>query len=486
MKLRTKMLLMAAFFALVLPLVFIGTAGAFYLPDGSKPDGSGGFANPQDGMCVIGVANDGTMLIDTSITNYQDCNAYTQSADAIVSLSGMTSSAACTNPTNAGNVAVNGKNYKYAFATPTCVKGGNPISLAFLDPTAAMCTSLGGTTGTTSVCKAYGWVRMKFKSNGSPAFTSVTPVPGSSILVTTKGTSSSDLGFCYASMRMQGNGYNASTTCPSYHNTASLAGGPNGGEWPACQSSTSGCQTQASYQAGLGWSWDSTNSRCLYAQSQIGALNAQLNDMTGVAATVPLCAGGTGSATAGTCVNLSGYTMQGDCIAHGGSWQNWFATGQATDGNTTTAANTTVTSATPGYSSLPANAQIVVLDATTAVKNGGGYYYGNGVGGPCLACHSDQSRSTMGRYKVGVMETRHKHAGYTANSSQPWYSSFNDATDTVWGVDGVTCTVCHGVARPGQDDAIQIVPAGIVGPPAAGSAKGTGTHNNTEMGSHAN
>ena len=44
--------------------------------------------------------------------------------------------------------------------------------------------------------------------------------------------------------------------------------------------------------------------------------------------------------------------------------------------------------------------------------------------------------------------------------------------------------MCHSTAKPAQDDLIQVVPAGVVGPPAAGAPKSATGHNQTEYGAH--
>ena len=60
-------------------LLATGPVGALYPPNGAKPTGDSAdpYMNPDDGMCVVGVAADGTMRVDWSITNARDCVAYT-------------------------------------------------------------------------------------------------------------------------------------------------------------------------------------------------------------------------------------------------------------------------------------------------------------------------------------------------------------------------------------------------------------------------
>ncbi|HXQ21133.1 MAG TPA: hypothetical protein VN812_05625, partial [Candidatus Acidoferrales bacterium] len=53
-----------------------GAASAKYMWDGAVQDGTtGGWTQPSDGICVLGVHADGTMDVDTSITNKRDCDA---------------------------------------------------------------------------------------------------------------------------------------------------------------------------------------------------------------------------------------------------------------------------------------------------------------------------------------------------------------------------------------------------------------------------
>ena len=188
-------------------LVATGPVGAFYAPAGAKPTGApGGYMNPNDGMCIVGVAADGTMLVDWSITNARDCVAYTTGLtgmtpidvtaqnvcgaavpptgacntqplctrpngsvawnaaaskcfDVSSCVSAGASNASCTaagaplrccTGLGTGTCGVSNDGYKHTFATTnTCVNAADPttaISLVDLDRTAAMCFSKGGTT----------------------------------------------------------------------------------------------------------------------------------------------------------------------------------------------------------------------------------------------------------------------------------------------------------------------------------------------------
>jgi hypothetical protein len=274
--------------------------------------------------------------------------------------------------------------------------------------------------------------------------------------------------------------FTSAATCPSYHNSATLS--PS--EWPACGSSITGCQTQASYDAGLGWTWDSTNSRCLYSYGVNGILNSDATKADGT------------KYLASSTQDLTLYTNQGDCLANGFAWDNWLpvtgtslVTGPGSVtcvGGTNAGAVCTTASQCPGgtcngdLAGLPTDAKIRRLDALTQVEDGGGEFY-SGTGAICEKCHSDQSRAYMERYKPGYPKTRHKLAGDALG--EPFQPQFTEA-GSAWGLQGVQCAMCHSTAKPPQDDLIQVVPAGVVGPPAAGAPKSASGHNQTEYGTH--
>jgi hypothetical protein len=587
---KRRKLLGTALGVLLVALGFAANpAEAFYPPDGAKDDGLGGYMIPGDGMCVVGVAANGTMLVDGSITNARDCVAWTKSGDDTVNLVGLNTQAKCLVAGGTGN-----DGYKHAWSTSICYDTVNSVGVSRidLDNTAAMCTSKGATVVTTGKCVAYGWVYRNRKADGSL-------VPTGSGLYTTTGAATTDgLGFCYASMDMTSATYADRETCPSEHNnnpptlvevcvdgaiaspatcqntnnrawsadlpgciatnlrTAGTCTGGSlswvtlapaavapGGEWTACGSNpVFGCQSQSSYDSGLGWTlpdsaalnattgalsstvvrvcsnsayaskaaceanntgskvpgdfyWNpdlsicvdtskttacsgtncstaltctggtlsivflSDNNRCVYQYGQAGKLAATV---------VP--ANSFSAVGIGTTVDLttSAYDTQGECLAGGFSWDNWLPD----------IGRTVVTSAEDA--NLPDGAQIVKLDAITPVKDGGGNFY-SGTGAICLKCHSDQSRSYMERNKPGFVETPHKFAGDILGS--PWQPNFT-AEASPWGLKGVQCSMCHSTARPANDDLIQVVPAGIVGPPAAGAPISATGHNRTEYASH--
>jgi hypothetical protein len=443
MYVKKKLMLWLAVFALAMPLMLAGTAGAMYLTDGTKSSGTGTatvYSNPNDGMCVVGLKFDGTLDVNASITNFKDCIVYTTPTISALLQT------ACTGST--GN-----DGYKHTWSTSICVDGsGNPISRVDVDNTVPMCTAKGGTIKTTGLCVAYGWQYRGVKADGSvPAATPKGPVDAD------------NLGRCYTAMRMtSANNYifsaltsTVSDACPSYHNSSTVVSyGSNtaarDAEWVA---GTDGVlyQTQASYDAGLGWSYASN--QCVYAYGRNGIANAAV-----------VKADGTNLVAAGASVDMTQFTTMGDCLANGGSWDNWlpYGTGSGSGGNASTVSvPTTVASS------------IVKLDATTSVASGGGKFY-SGTGSVCLKCHSDQSRNTIERDKPSYVKTGHRTSGDNA----PW-----TAIGTDWGLKGVQCEVCHATGKPTRQDVGVIINSNRTGT-NAGVPRAASGHNQTEYGSH--
>jgi hypothetical protein len=450
-------------------------ARASYPPDGSKPNGPGAYRNPDDGICVIGVKTDGTMLVDWSIANARDCVAWTRSADGAVNLVGMTTQGSCTT----GNGTAPNDGYKHAWSTSLCydVANARGISRVDLDNTDSMCLSKGGTVLTTGKCVAFGWQYLNRKTDGT------LPVTGTGIAPTPGPKNPVDgLGFCYTTVNLTaaaGDGtYTSAATCPSRHNSFSLTPA----EWPACGSTPDGCQTQASYDAGLGFSF--TSSQCRYTYGVKGKTTATVTRADGT------------TLASGSVVDLTtaAYDTMGECLGQGFSWDNWLpVTGTSIR-----------TNASGGdHSGMPAGTAIVKLDALTNVEDGGGDFY-SGTGAVCLKCHSDQSRSYAERNKPGFTLTRHKLAGDAVG--KPFQPHFT-AAGSDWGLQGVQCAMCHSTSKPAQDDLIQIQPAGVLpnslctgaaapyscctgagtgtcAGPVAGSPKSASGHNQTEYGTH--
>ena len=309
---------------LLMPLLLAGAARAMYLTDGSKEPVAGAYVNPEDGLCVVGVAADGTLVVNTAITTSRDCVVYTTPTIKAIS-----TQAACTTAGAAGNDGA-----KHTWSTSICVDNAtdkNPISRIDLDNTTAMCTSKGGVVYTTGLCVAFGWRYMNVKAGETiPYRTTVNPVGY-------KGRTSADnLGFCYTAMRMTSVPYDV-VSCPSQNNLSLVCtGGTNvgktctvatqatdcpGGGGGICAANTANggwapgtdnalYQSQTSYAAGLGWSFAS--SQCVYAYGVMGYLNAAITK-----------ADGTPFGAAGDYKDLTTITTEGDCLANGLTWDNW-------------------------------------------------------------------------------------------------------------------------------------------------------------------
>jgi hypothetical protein len=468
---RTKLWLGAMAGLLALALALPGPAAADrlkpYLTDGTKTTGPAAYANPDDGVCVVGVKLDGTLDINPAITNQKDCIVYTT---ASIKALGQT---ACLG--GAGN-----DGYRHAWSTSICVDNAtskNPISRAWVDNTAAMCSSKGGVVYTGGLCVAHSWQWMNVKAGESlPYRNTVNPVPAGY-----EGRSAADnLGFCYAAVRMTSL-YPNGVSCPASNNYQyACAGGANLGlsctlATQATDCPTSTCaptanpgwtlgtdgvpyQSQASYDANLGWTWSS--GQCVYAYGVKGYVNAALTraDSTTVAAN--------------TFVDFTGYTTQGDCLANGGSWDNWLPTSGGV-------APGAVVQATP-IATTPLETTIARLDALTPLESGGGLFY-SGTGAVCQKCHTDLSRSYMERYKPGFPETAHKLAGDLDPAH--WLPDGTNAA-SAWGLKGVQCEACHATGKPTQQDVGVIVYPNTTGT-NAGLPRAASGHNQTEYGSHA-
>lgn len=468
MKMNLRLIVTVAI-ALTLLILFAGNSGAMYLTDGANEVSPGVYENPNDGMCIVGVAANGDMLVDTSITNARDCVAYT------TGLTGMTTQAQCITAGGAGN---NG--YKHTWATTnTCINSAAPtvaISLEGLDRTLAMCQSKGGTTLTpTGLCVAYGWQYRNRKADGTVPVVANKPA-------TTRGVVAADnLGFCYAPVRMTTPGTFDALTCPSINNLpkycnagtqiglactndATCTGGGAGScvrnttDWPDCASnnpvpaSTSiGCQTPEAYSDGLGWSYAS--GQCIYAYGVKGYANAAITK-----------ADNTTYAAAAAIVPAN-YTTQGDCLSQGFTWDNWLPI--------------TATSLVSNVSTTLGSTDYRKFDTTTPVASGGGQFH-SGTGAVCTKCHSDQSRAYMERNKPAYIDTGHKKAA--DDLLKPWATNFTSA-NSAWGIKGVQCNICHGTARPGQADLLQVSTG--TSPAPAGTAKYASGHQNLALGTAA-
>jgi hypothetical protein len=267
MKLKTKLLYLGAFFVLALPLIFTGTASAKYQSDGSVPNGTGGWVTPNDMMCIVGVHADGTLDVADGVTSARDCiylQTGTMNNGTPFDLTGLTTSAACTDGTAAGTNGGDGA--KHSWATSFCTK-----SLTGLDRTQQMCQGIGGTWITTGMCVAYG---RDFKGQDAS---------GTPLAIGAKGTvQAAGTGFCYNSTIDSGIPV---LSCPSTSTDSSTAFG-----------------------------YSVLGSVCAYSYGIVGVPTSALTRTDGTT----WGAGG---------VDLSTFTTQGDCIANGGSWTNWTPAG---------------------------------------------------------------------------------------------------------------------------------------------------------------
>ena len=490
---------------------------------------------------------------------------------------------ACTLQGAAGNDGA-----KHTYSTSICINPATRagISRLDLDNTAAMCIEKGGVLADGlyghpyGACTAYGWVY-----GGVKADLTLPNVSANTGVLAGEG-----LGFCYTTMNLTSvsPAYTV-VTCPSQNNLSLVCtGGTNVGKTCAPTTQAADCpgvgggtcapnagwswgtdnaffcasganigktctvasqvadcgagvacgtnapyQSQASYDAGLGWAFSSP--KCTYAYGVKGYINADLRGPDGAIATAPLCGGGTGLATGGKCtgganvgLDCATATAVTDCPTGGtaaacgsdGLYCN--NTSGANEGKSCTVANSaancgaalrctvsivnagkcldftgilnqgaciaaggtwdnwlpTLTGVPPGattqaVATLPTGSTIMKLDATTLIASGGGKFY-SGTGSICLKCHSDESRSYMERNKPGFIDSGHKLAGDTP----PWTT-----VGSTWGLKGVQCEICHATGKPTRQDVGLVVYPNRTGT-NAGLPRGASGHNQTEYGSH--
>ena len=269
MKIKTKLLLIAAFVVLALPLMFIGTASARFMEDGATPNPAGGWNIPTDFVCVVGVHANGTLDIADGVTSARDCiylQTGTMNGGTPFDLTTMTNQNDCTKVGSGTNDGA-----KHSWATSWCSK-----SLTGLDRTQQMCTGIGGTWVTTGKCVAY--IRQFKGQNAS----------GTPLAFGTEGTTqAAGTGFCYASMDFTAEATYTSTTCPSYK------------------------ATNAPFDANAAYDWSFASSQCRYAKGIAGKLVNALTKTDGT------------TYAAASYIDLSAFTTMGDCLANGGSWSNW-------------------------------------------------------------------------------------------------------------------------------------------------------------------
>ena len=301
---KTKLLFIATFLFLAIPLMLTGTASAKYMQDGSVPNPAGGFIAPTDGICVLSIDINGNMVVDATVLTKRDCDARLVAVTAVTSNDLLAN--VCVKP------ASNTSALRYAApGSSTCVTVdgsqniNGSISMKNLDRDTQMCVGKGGqlanvgnaivkntANGTAAQCLAYGWQYRGQTAAGVPlAFTG---------LGTTQGAGT---GYCYTTMNMT-TAYATAALCPA---------------------------TSTNQATSYDWSWSS--SKCTYAKGIAGYANSALLKLDGTTATA-----------ANTFVDLSTKTTLGACLAAGGSWANWI--GQA--------ASTTAVATTPTASTIPA------------------------------------------------------------------------------------------------------------------------------------
>ena len=493
MKLRTKLPYLAAFLVIALPLVLTGNAGAGYFKDGAVQNGeTGGWVTPNDMVCIKGLHTDGTLDVVPGITNSRECIYYntgltgmnpvdvTGTSHAPVVKSALTTYGTCKDSGSGGNSSyvwdfVNNRcldvskcsgtdattkgtltwnaasntcsdsavctipgysgndGAKHALATSICVDGsGNGIPLTDLDRTFAMCAAKGGiwkqtsdsliVSGTGPSATATVQVAATPNYGGSCVaytrqFSGQDDATGAPLAFGAKGTTTAQAGFCYATMNMTTAFSTPATQCPARDSNSH----PNAG-----------------FNSSTLYDWSFASSKCTYAKGIAGYLNSALTK-----------ADGTTYAAAGTFKDLSLLTTMGDCLANGGSWNNWV--GQA--------ASTTSVATTPLASTIPA------WDFTRQAPDAD-----NG----CLHCHSSltQYNGPAERQKDSYLKTGHKNMlrkvtagknwagpdedgvmqGYTAAATGPL--DFSTATASLCSVSGKTtpgdCTAAGGTwsAKP--------------------------------------
>ena len=385
------------------------SASAKYMSDGATQNGTtGGWNLPSDLVCIVGLHMDGTLDIAPGVTDSRDCiyrsTGLTGLNPVDVTTSSMCGSGlACnvaanctgTNATTKGTLtwnATDSKCYdsapctvadfaggsvggitfpttnngaKHALATSICVDGsGNGISLTGVDRTAQMCAAKGGiwkqtsatpppgfpgifpTAGFGGACVAYSRQFKGQDANGAP------------LTFGSKGTATADAGYCYAPMDWTA--VYPTASCPSLKATTSP------------------------YDAGAAYDWSVGSSQCRYSKSIAGKLQSALTKANGT------------TIAAGTFVDLSTYTTMGDCLANGGTWNNWV--GQASTVAAVVGANTYKR---PGW------------DYTTQAPD---------ADEGCLHCHSAtvEYNGPAERQKDTYLETGHKNMLRKVTAGKSW------------------------------------------------------------------
>ena len=444
---RASLLAVVALAACV--LLSAGVASARYFQDGSVQNGTtGGWNLPTDFVCIKGVQMDGTLNVVAGVTSRRVCNYYTSGltgmnpvdvtltsscgsggtlscasstnckGTSVVTLGTLTwnatdskcydsapctvaSFAGATLPAGAGTVTLPANTGgKHSLTTSICTDGfGNGNPLTGLDQTAQMCVAKGGiwkqtsatapvgvpgifpTAGFGGACVAYGAQFKGQDSKGTPlAFgTKGTVQAAATCSDVSKTTEDSCVaagaiwtpatGFCYTPMNMNSAFTTPATDCPSNKATTAPFDANAAYDWSYGPSSSRDTRCQAG--------------QCCYAKAIAGILPAVLGKADGTTYPVGF-------------LDMSTFTTMGDCLANGGSWNNW--TGQAPS---------TTTVATSPLSTIP------VWDYQTQAPDAD-----NG----CLHCHSTtvEYNGPAERFKSSYLMTGHKNMLRKVTAGQKW------------------------------------------------------------------
>jgi len=264
MKQKNKLLLLAVFSALVIPLLLVGNAGAISLPDGSKPDNTTGlWAITDYGQCISGIDNAGKMYVATAHNGSRaDCIDFVYTSSQSGNYDNALGVNNCLRQSGrSGDAAADNVSHYWA---STCVApNGTGISLYGLDRTSQNCILKGGTYK--SAC-TNSWVY----TGSGPAYTSTLGTGGQ--------------GFCYTTIDVT-----------SLYGTQAL------------------CPTNV-----LGYSWNTTSTsilynKCAYNYGIAGILAGNITKKGEI---------GTDCTVAGTSVDLgtTADNTMGKCMNDGYSW----------------------------------------------------------------------------------------------------------------------------------------------------------------------
>jgi predicted CXXCH cytochrome family protein len=441
MKLKTKLLYLAAFLVIGLPLVLTGNAGAGYYWDGAvqHPD-NGGWVTPNDMVCIKGVHTDSTLDLVPGVTNSRQCiyyntgltgmnpvdvtathagvditatygtygactNASSTSAPKVwdfvnnkcwntIACSGTdattkgtltwtagsstcSDSAACTVANKPGNDGA-----KHALTTSICVDGsGNGIPLTDLDRTFAMCAAKGGTWKQTSDS-------LIVTGSGASATATVQvaayPYFGGACVAYSRQFRGQDADGTPLAFGTKGTSATDAGFCYAPMNMTSA--GYNSSTCPSTSTNSS-----------TAFDWSFSSSRCVYAKGITGYLNAALTKVDG-----------TTSYAKDTFVDLSAAApTMGECLAIGASWNNWLGASTNVANFGKPALGTTSVVTTPLASTIPN------WDFTKQAVDGD-----NG----CLHCHSTKTQynGPAERWKDSYLYQGHKNMLRKVTAGKSW------------------------------------------------------------------